>query len=70
MENFQNFDYVCKMKEILKDYGDLYLEIIKVKYDKGMNEKLYVSLREKFIRDQNRKDMGGSKKIHMYDTKL
>jgi len=65
LENFQNFDYVCEMNEVPTTFEEfMKCSLLKARYDRGLNKKYYMTIKEIMYRDSERKRMGGSKSIH------
>ena len=64
LENFQNFDYVCGMNDATTFEEFMNMQILKMRYDRKLNKKYYMTLKSIMIRDQERRKMGGSKSIH------
>lgn len=67
LENFQNFDYVCGMNEVPTTFEQfMKCSLLKARYDRGLNKKYYMTIKEIMNRDQERRKMGGSKSIHNF----
>lgn len=66
MENFQNFDYVCGMNDATTFEEFMKSSLLNARYERKLNKKYYMTLKEIMFRDSERKRMGGSKSIHNF----